>query len=420
MPPVFELLNTNPLISGQNGDTLYFEIGDLNPLETAQVKLTVKTKCDTFLMGQTLCWEAFAAMDNPCPTTGIAFSEIKLSAKCVGDTIVRLGLKNIGDAPTLAWHEYKIIRNELVEYNNAFSLNMQESLSFDFPADGATWRMEATKFNNGTQTAVALENCGGLTPGLITAFWLDHGPVEYDFDCRQVVQAYDPNRKTAVPTGVGFEQIISTSQPISYTIDFQNTGTDTAFRVQLIDKLSGYLDINTFKPEGASHPCAWEVRGNNLEVLFLPIALPDSNVNEPASHGYFSFSISPRSNLTDGTQIYNFAQIVFDFNWPIWTNWVYHSIGKLTVSVDEAQTHTNLWRVLGNPTRDVAIFRSDSFVDGEKRFELFDAAGRVLRSAAFSGQEFEFQRDMLPGGLYFFRISDGQHRVFMGKIVVAE
>jgi len=420
MPSVFELLSTDPLMSGQNGDTLYFEIGDLNPLETAQVKLTVKTKCDTFLMGQTLCWEAFAAMDNPCPTTGVAFSEIKLSAKCVGDTIVRLGLKNIGDAPTQAWHEYKIIRNELVEYNNAFSLNMQESLSFDFPADGSTWRMEATKFNNGTQTAIALENCGGLTPGLINAFWLDHGPVEYDFDCRQVVQAYDPNRKTAVPTGVGFEQIISASQPIYYTIDFQNTGTDTAFRVQLVDELSDHLDINTFKSEGASHPCSWELRGKNLEVLFLPIALPDSNVNEPASHGFFSFSISPKSNLTDGTQIYNFAKIIFDFNWPIWTNWVYHSIGKLTVSVDEAQTHANLWQVLGNPTRDVAIFRSESFLAGEKRFELIDAAGRVLRSVEFSGQEFEFRRDMLPGGLYFFRISDARHRVFTGKIVVAE
>ena len=420
MPPLFDLLSTEPLVSGQTGDTLYFEIGDLKPFETAQIKLTVKTKCDTFLMDQTLCWEAFAAMENPCTQTGQAYSEIKLKAECIGGTTVRLGLKNIGDAPTQGWHEYKIIRNELVQYNNAFNLNAQESLSFDFPADGATWRMEATKFNNGTQTAVALENCGGLTPGLVTAFWLDHGPVEYDFDCRQVIGSYDPNRKTAVPTGVGFDQIISTSQPIFYTIDFQNTGTDTAFRVQLIDQFSDNLDINTFKPEGASHPCSWEVRGNNFEVLFSPIALPDSNVNNAASQGYFSFSISPKSNLTAGTQIYNYAKIIFDFNWPISTNWLQHTIGQLTVSVDEAQTQNHRWQVLGNPTRDVAIFRAESFVAGEKRFELFDASGRVLRSAPFSGQEFDFRRGMLPGGLYFFRISDGQHWVFVGKIVLAE
>lgn len=420
MPPVFELLNTEPLMSGQNGDTLYFELGDLMPLETGQVKLTVKTKCDTFLMGQTLCWEAFAAMDNPCPPTGQAFSEIKLSAKCVGDTIVRLGLKNIGDAPTQGWHEYRIIRNELVQFNNAFNLGPQESLSFDFPANGATWRMEATKFADGTQTAVALENCGGLTPGLITAFWLDHGPVEYDFDCRQVVQAYDPNQKTAIPTGAGHNHIISTRQPIFYTIDFQNTGTDTAYRVLLLDELSDNLELSSFKAEGSSHPCSWELRGNKLEVLFMPIALPDSNVNEAASHGHFRFSILPKSSLVGGSTIHNFAKIIFDYNWPIWTNVVQHTIGQLTVSVDEAQPQTHLWQVLGNPTRERAIFRTQSYVAGEKHFELMDLGGRVLRSARFSEQTFEFRRDMLPTGLFIFRISDEQNRVFTGKIVVAD
>lgn len=420
MPPVFDLLSTEPLLSGQNGDTLYFEVGDLKPFESTFVKLTVKTKCDTFLIGQALCWEAFAAMDNPCPLTGQAYSEIKLSAKCIGDTIVRLGLTNIGNAPTQGWHDYIIIRNEYKALSNAFNLDAQESLSFDFPADGATWRMEATKFSDGTQTAVALENCGGLTPGLITAFWLDHGPVEYDFDCRQVSQFYEPNRKTAVPTGIGYEHVIATAQPIYYTINFQNTGTDTVFRVKMIDILSDNLDVSTFKLEGASHLCSWDIRNRSLEVNFWPITLPNSSVNEAASQGYFSFSIYPKSSLTDGTGIYNSAQLSFDLNWPIGTNGVYHSVRKLTVSADEPQTHAKLWQVLGNPTRDVAIFRAETFVAGEKRFELFDASGRLLRSAQFSGQEFEFKRDLLPGGLYFFRISDGQHRMFTGKIVVAE
>lgn len=420
MPPVFDLLNTLPPVSAQHGDTLYFETGDLAPFDKTQVIFTVKTKCDTFLMGQTLCWEAFAALENPCPNTAQAYSEIKLKAECIGDTIVRLSLKNIGDAPTLGWHEYTIMRNDTVKISSAFSLNAQESLAFDFPAEGATWRMEATKFADGTQTAVAIENCGGLTPGLITAFWLDHGPVEYDFDCRQVVQAYDPNQKTAVPTGTGFGHIISGEQPIFYTIDFQNTGTDTAFRVLLRDQLSDNLDRSTFKPQGASHPCTWALRGKMLEVLFLPIALPDSNANLAASQGYFSFSIAPKQNLPVGAGIYNYAEIVFDFNWPIWTNWVYHQVGQLTVSVDEVQMQNTGWQVLGNPTRDVAVFRAASWVAGEKRFELYDASGRVLRQVQFFGQEFEFQREMLPAGLYFFSISNSSGKVFSGKIVVAD
>ncbi|MCE7925864.1 MAG: hypothetical protein DYG98_22670 [Haliscomenobacteraceae bacterium CHB4] len=420
MPPVFELLSSVPLFSGQNADTLFFEMGDLMPFEKATATLTVKTDCDTFLLGQTLCWESFSAMDNPCPNTLPAHSEIKLSAECVGDTIVRLSLQNIGDAPTQGWHAYKIIRNDAVLYNNTFNLDTQQSLSFDFPADGATWRMEATKFDDGTQTAVALENCGGLSPGYITAFWLDKGPLEYDFDCRQVIGSYDPNRKTSVPTGIGWQGLIATNQPLQYTIDFQNTGTDTAYRVLLRDLLPPYLDINTFRPGFSSHPCTWEIDGNRLEVLFSPIALPDSNVNEPASHGFFSFAIDQKPDLPDGTYFQNTASIIFDFNPPIVTNAVRHTIGKLTVQVDEAQPFMNLWRVWGNPLRDAATFHTEEFVAGEKRFELYDAAGRIVRSAQFSGQTFEFQRDSLPGGLYYFRISDARGRVFAGKVVVAD
>lgn len=420
MPPVFELLSSVPLFSAQNGDTLFFEMGDLKPFETATVQMTVKTKCDTFLLEQTLCWETFAAMDNPCPKTPIAYSEIKLSAECVGDTIVHLGLKNIGDAPTQGWHAYKIIRNDEILYDNGFNLAAQQSLSFDFPADGATWRMEATKYDDGTPTAVALENCGGLTPGYINAFWLDEGPVDYDFDCRQVIGSYDPNQKTAVPTGVGWQGVIAPNQPLQYTIDFQNTGTDTAFRVLLRDDLPPHLDISTFRPGFSSHSCTWEINGNRLEVLFFPIALPDSNVNEPASHGFFNFTIDQKPNLPVGTTFYNSASIIFDFNPPILTNSVWHTIGKLTVRVDEAQPHASLWRVWGNPVRDAATFRTEEFITGEKRFELYDAAGRLARAVQFSGHEFEFQRDLLPAGLYFFKISDELGRMFTGKIVVAE
>jgi len=420
MPPVLELLASNPLASGQNGDTLFFELGDLHAFETGTVQLTVKTKCDTFLLGQTLCIETFATLDNPCPTTLPAFSEIKLSATCLGDTLVRFTIKNIGDAPTQGQHSYTIIRNETVVQTENFSLANQQSMTVDLPSDGATYRMEATKFDDGTLTATALENCGGLTPGFITAFWLDEGPLEYDFDCRQVIGAYDPNQKTAVPSGSGPYNTIIANQPIQYTIDFQNTGTDTAYRVLLRDVLPSDLDLETFRPGFSSHPCFWEIRGNTLEVLFSPIALPDSNVNEPASHGFFSFNIGQKPNLPDGTYFQNTASIIFDFNPPIITNTVYHNIGKLTVDIDEPQRYADLWQVAGNPTRDAATFSALTFIAGEKRFELYNAAGRPVRTVLFSGQSFVFQRDILPGGMYFFRIGDERGRWFTGKIVVIE
>ncbi|MEO6037599.1 MAG: hypothetical protein ABIQ93_04235 [Saprospiraceae bacterium] len=421
VPPTLQLLSATPPVDAQSGDTLFFNLGDLPPFGTATLQLTVKTDCNAFLIGQTLCLEAFASLDNPCPTTLPAFSEIKLATKCVGDTLVRFTIKNIGDAPTQNWHEYKLIRNDVVTNTNAFSLNAQQSMSIDLPADGATWRMEATKFDDGTQTATALENCGGLTPGLINAFWQDQGPLDYDFGCRRVVASYDPNQKSAVPTGAGGYHLLAANQPLQYTIDFQNTGTDTAFRVLLRDELPLGLNVNTFRPGYASHPYTWEIRGaNTLEVLFSPITLPQSSVNEPASHGFFSFTIDQKPDLPNGTYLFNTAAIIFDFNPPIGTNYVQHMIGQLTVAVDEPQASAGLWQVWGNPTRDLATFHASEFIPGEKRFALFDGSGRPVRVAQFSEQSFGFQRDGLPAGLYFFKISDARGRAFAGKIVVSD
>ncbi|MBL7798773.1 MAG: DUF11 domain-containing protein [Saprospiraceae bacterium] len=421
VPPVFEMLATEPASSGSSGDTLFFDPGDLGPFEKAVVKLQVKTRCDTFLFGHTLCWESFATAQNLCPTILPAFSVITLMAQCLADTAVRFTITNIGDAPTQAPHEYRIIRNAETFQTDVFSLTAHESLTVDLPADGATWRMEATKRDDGTLTAVALENCKGLTPGYINAFWLEKGPADYDFACREVIGAYDPNQKTAAPTGAGDNRILEQNIPLQYTIDFQNTGTDTAYRVLLRDVLPVGLDVVSFRPLSASHPHTWQIRGaDTLEVLFSPIMLPDSNVNEPASHGFFTFEINQLPDLPIGTLLNNTASIIFDFNPPIFTNTVWHMIGRLLVQVDEPQKHLLLWRVWGNPTRDVATFVADEDLPGEKRFDLFDALGQPVRTAQFSGQTFEFRRDGLPAGWYVFRILDGQGRSFSGKILLTD
>lgn len=421
MPAGLELLASAPAPAEQSGDTLFFDLGDLPPFAGSTVKMTVKTSCNTFLLGHTLCVEAFARMGNTCPDNQPPHSEIKLSAECTGDTTLRFTLKNTGDAPTQGPHDYVILKNADKWNAAGFSLAAGQSMAVDVPADGSTWRMEATKFDDGTRTAAALENCGGLTPGLITAFWLDRGPAAYDLNCRQVIGSYDPNQKVAVPAGAGPDHLLAANQPLQYTIEFQNTGTDTAFRVTLYDYLPPELDISTFRPGLSSHPCSWHIRDNILEVLYDPIALPDSNVNEPASHGFFTFSIDQQPDLPDGTVIQNFAAIVFDVNPAIWTNTVQHIIGQpLPVHTFEPSTKTGLWQVWGNPARSGTTFQSREFIPGEKQFELYDVWGRVVKATQFPGQAFRLQRDGLAAGLYFFRISDAQGRVFSEKLIVAD
>ncbi|HMQ46563.1 MAG TPA: hypothetical protein PKA00_03170 [Saprospiraceae bacterium] len=408
-------------ILAQSGDTLFFSIDHLPYLEGTELLLRARTVCDSVLLNQTICIEAFATMANACPITAAPSSEIRLQAQCIGDTTVRFTLTNIGDAPTQSPHEYIIIEDEVVLMISPFSLDPSASLHVDIPSGGATYRMEATKFDDGALTATAIENCGGFTPGFINAYWLDQDFMGYDIDCREVLTAYDPNRKTAIPTGVGEEHLLAANRSIQYTIEFQNTGSDTAYKVLLRDVLPAELDVNSFKPGHASHLYTWEIRGlDTLEVLFFPIALPDSNTNEPASHGFFTFELAQQPDLPDGTTIENSASIFFDFNPPILTNTVIHTIGQLVLSVDEPKNQLPQWRVAGNPMYHTATITAIQYLPGEKRFDLFDGAGRRLRSINFSGQSFIFERGSLNGGLYFFSITDARGQVSTGKIVLAE
>jgi uncharacterized repeat protein (TIGR01451 family) len=140
-------------------------------------------------------------------------------------------------------------------------------------------------------------------------------------DLRTITGAYDPNDKLAV-TGLGSNStwLIDEDEWIDYTIRFQNTGTDTAFTVVITDTLPTNLDPGSIIMGAASHTFTWELRdAGTLKFYFPNILLPDSNINEPLSHGFVGFRIRPRLPLLPGTTIENIANIYFDFNPPVIT-----------------------------------------------------------------------------------------------------
>ena len=140
---------------------------------------------------------------------------------------------------------------------------------------------------------------------------------------RTITGSYDPNDKLAF-TSSGSDSYFrpSIDEWIDYTIRFQNTGTDTAFNVIITDTLVSDLDPGSIEIGAGSHPFSWQLRDQGtLKFYFLNIQLPDSNVNEPDSHGFVSFRIKSRDpqDLQPGDQIMNEANIFFDFNPPVIT-----------------------------------------------------------------------------------------------------
>ncbi len=138
---------------------------------------------------------------------------------------------------------------------------------------------------------------------------------------RIVTGAYDPNDKLAYSSlGSTSTWLLDEDEWIDYTIRFQNTGTDTAFNVVITDTLPANLDPSSIMVGPGSHGFSWQLRDvSTLKFIFPNILLPDSNVNEPRSHGFVSFRIRPRLPLLPGDEITNIANIYFDFNPPVIT-----------------------------------------------------------------------------------------------------
>lgn len=139
---------------------------------------------------------------------------------------------------------------------------------------------------------------------------------------QELVCAYDPNDKIAFPVGeddLGY--VPSSTEELTYTIRFQNTGTDTAINVVIKDKLDINLKWETLQPLAWSDSMEVDILPSGYVFFTFPnIMLPDSNANEIESHGFVTFSISIKDDLILPVTIANNAQIYFDENPAINTN----------------------------------------------------------------------------------------------------
>jgi uncharacterized repeat protein (TIGR01451 family) len=253
---------------------------------------------------------------------------------------------------------------------------------------------------------------------------LDDGPLGEDHECAITVASFDPNEKQGLPLGHGQNHFIEANTDLEYTIHFQNTGTAAAHFVVLRDTLSPFLDPGSIRIGAASHPFTWKLEGAGfLTFRFDPINLPDSNSNEPASHGFVSFKISQQPDLPIGTQIENSASIYFDYNGAVQTNTTAHRIGKDFISFVEnsnpeiPKPKIKIWP---NPVGQTALLTFENLPENQfYLFNLNDISGKNIRNTPFSGRNVFFRRENLPSGMYFYQIkNEAGETVFSGKLIL--
>ncbi len=146
-----------------------------------------------------------------------------------------------------------------------------------------------------------------------------------------VVNSYDPNNKSVYPQGDCIPHYISTNDRLTYSVNFQNTGTSDAIDIYLLDMIDPDLDISTLRILGSSHAVETEILpGNLVKFRHDNIYLPDSASNEQESKGYIIFELDQNAGLANNTEIKNAVGIYFDYNAPIITNTVFNTVIDVT------------------------------------------------------------------------------------------
>lgn len=423
--PLLSYVSSSIPLSAQSGDLYSFNIADVPPGDCGSFWVKFLLSCDA-VQGQSICAEAHIFPDSVCapPDSLWDGSHLELTAGCNGSvqfTVINTGAGMAGPC------DYVIIEDQIMYQMGQLQLpaGADSVITISNPAGSSYYmRIDQRPGHPGnSRPAAVADYCNGATTASLSLQLPPNDADPFiDIHCDAVVGSFDPNDKRGFPPGWRNQHFIEANQDIEYLIRFQNTGNDTAFHVVIRDQLPPGLDPLSVRPGAASHPYRFEMVGKNqLSFTFPDILLPDSTTNEPGSHGFVSFTVSQKPDLPPGTLIENEAAIYFDFNEPVITEPYFHTIGRplLSFTLDRPAAKSLSLGIAPNPAGEQAVFRFDGLLPGSRlQLRLFDALGQPLRQELFSGQEYQFQRNGLPPGLYFFRIETEDGRAASGKLLL--
>ena len=236
---------------------------------------------------------------------------------------------------------------------------------------------------------------------------------------RTITGAYDPNDKLAT-TSSGSSSVwqLNEDEWIDYTIRFQNTGTDTAFNVLITDTLPPELDPGSIIWGAASHSHAHTLEGQGtLKFHFPNILLPDSNINEPLSHGFVGFRIRPRLPLLPGEEITNIANIYFDFNPPIITE-PSVLVAEFSTGIDPVGNVPPGLRVSPNPT--FGPVRIDGIGKQLGELRVMDMSGRQVLHTSTPQTVLDLDLSDVPAGAYVIESTSGTGTIQRTRLIIAD
>jgi uncharacterized repeat protein (TIGR01451 family) len=408
--------NTN-----QNGQFIFYGDSGVTVTLTPDIPVysTVQPASYTVTItanGQTSTGNNFLVTYPP----GITDPNVIISSAPVRPTLPHnkyIHIHNSGTAPVSGTVEFTFDPAFTFNYSNA-NFNFLSPNTFEFP------------YTNLLPSETRVITCNFTTPGTFSAgdttiataviFPLSGDTNTYnnrDTLISIVVNSFDPNDKQVYPSGDITQQSVSNGINLTYNVNFQNTGTAPAINILIMDQLDPNLDLSTFEFVCSSHPItSWNIDQNRwLTVSFSNINLPDSNANEPLSHGLIRYRVKPYTNLLQGQTITNTAQIYFDNNPAVITNNTVNTVVIPTYVVSVGNDQNIL--VYPNPAYD---YINLMFPAGNQSWEVLNTLGQPMLSGILNSESKQTTIDTqsLPNGMYFIKVYGANTSQMQHSIVI--
>ena len=417
-----------------NGNQYYYQADTLGLFDCSTLTVHFNTLCNDSLGDRTACIYASVTPSTLCsPSPSWDESYLTMSVNCDPQldsavfTVTNTGTGNMNTPEKLIVIEDNVILNGI-----PVQLNQGAQLVLKQPANGSTYRatIPQTPYNPASIFATAaVEGCGvnqqgGISKGYILQYPINGAEAFEHTTCSEIGNPYDPNNKSAVPIGVNVDHLIDTTTQLEYSIEFQNTGSGTAYQVMVVDTLSPYLDPATIKLGLSSAKYNFQIVGNGILVFtFVNIDLADSGQSQLLSTGFLQFQIGQRANNPSGTVINNEAAIFFDYNAPVLTNNVFHTIGSVLVvsGIENLSSLQTLITAYPNPFSDKTTIKVDGEQFNRLQLTVYDLTGRKVKELQSENtNQFVLDSNGFSMGDYLFEIHSGQELIGRGKIAVIQ
>ncbi len=256
-------------------------------------------------------------------------------------------------------------------------------ISFHFEAPGPWYAVGDTVYNDCSVSPTS----GDINPS-------NNACVRVD----TVQGGYDPNFMQVTPEGY-----ISAGTKLQYTIEFENTGTDTAFNIRVMDTLSNNVDISSMRMLMSTAKMMvsnlTDAAGHHIVKFDFPkINLLDSS-HHGKSVGMIVFTVNAKAGLPVGTVIQNRSGIYFDNNPVVLTNTVTDIIGAPSKVVDVNASNLHIYP---NPAKEELVV---NMTEGAyNSCTITNAIGSEMMKQVITKAETKLDIKNLAPGVYYISL----------------